>query len=157
MGVATDMEKKKKGNAVWPTQVILIKWRVQKLGSSELRSEWTALRIRYNATTGMKLENMLRAWAWPTPASPARGGESPLKPPHGHKQREGASKGKAEMDAMGRHGWALNTACHSRTRLTLWFPLIKLLFSLSPLDPSFGYLISTVIKNLKKSQIKKIK
>lgn len=41
----------------------------------------------------------------------------------------------------------LGTSCHSRARSTLLFPLIKLLFSLSPLNPSSSYLIPTVIKN----------
>lgn len=42
---------------------------------------------------------------------------------------------------------SFSTSCNSGTRSALLLPLIKLLFSLNPLDPSLSYLIPTVIKN----------
>lgn len=61
----------------------------------------------------------------------------------GRKAHRESRRGTSSPGPAGHSG----TSCNSRIRSTLLFPLIKLLSSLSPLDPSFSYLIPTVIKN----------
>lgn len=74
------------------------------------------------------------------------GGDSPY-PCSSCGQTWGRKLRGCERDGPAGPAGRAGTPCSSRTRSTLLLPLIKLLFSLSPLNPPSSDLIPTVIKH----------